>query len=214
MTPARRATVLTLAALAVACGGRGGLPPERPPMVKGPDGRDYYLLDKGKYKAYYDAWGRLDRLAYDSNGDGRPDIIAHHGGGKTPRLIEVDEDFDGRTDRWEDYDKDEKLLKVGASRKGGAPDVWTYPGPDGQPARKEYDEDVDGRIDRAEVFEGGRLVRAELDADRDGRVDRWQSWQAGRLVAEGLDTDGDGQPDRRIRYDASGKVAGLETVRP
>jgi hypothetical protein len=180
--------------------------------VKGPDGRLYHLVGKGPYKAFYDRWGRLQRLEYDANGDGRPDQIAHHDGARTPRTIEVDEDHDGTVDRWEDYDAAGKLTRVGTSRRGRGPDVWTTAGPDGQPARREYDEDGDGRPDRAETLQAGALRGVEIDQDRDGRPDRWQSWDRGRLVAEELDTDRDGQPDRRLRYGEDGRVLGLDPV--
>lgn len=208
----RRTALAALAIVAVACGGRRGLPPEVPPIVKGPDGREYHLVVKGPYKAFYDLWGHLARIEYDSNGDGRADRIAHHDGARTPRLIEVDEDFDGRIDRWEDYDEQGKLVKVGASRRGQGPDVWAYPGPGDVPSRKDYDEDGDGKADRTERLEGGRIAGVELDADRDGRIDRWQEWRAGRLVAEDLDTDGDGRPDRRLRYGDAGRVLGVERL--
>jgi hypothetical protein len=194
------------------CGARGGLPPGRPPLVQAPDGKKYYLLDRGPYKAFYDRSGHLERIEYDSNKDGRPDQIAHHRGERHARLLEVDEDLDGRIDRWEDYDAQGALVKVGASRRGGRPDVWVFPGPDGQARRKEYDEDGDNRVDRAEELLGGRAVKVELDTDRDGRMDRWQEWPAGRLAEERLDTDGDGQPDRRLRYGARGEILDLEPV--
>jgi hypothetical protein len=197
---------------AAACGGRGGRPPEVPALIKGPDGREYRLIERGRYKAYYDAWGRLERIEYDQNGDGRTDHIAHHDGAKSPRLIEIDEDFDGSIDRWEDYDAAGTLVKVGASRRGRGPDVWSFPGPDSLPARKEYDDDGDGRIDRVEILQAGRIARVELDADRDGRIDRWQEWRDGRLVSEDLDTDRDGRPDRRLHYTSSGGVARLERL--
>jgi hypothetical protein len=200
-------------AIAVACGGRGGLPPEVPPLAKGPDGKEYHMVARGPYKAYYDRWGRLQFIEQDSNGDRRPDRIAHHAGAKTPHLIEVDEDFDGRVDRWEEYDATGKLVKVGLTRRGGGPDLWVFPGAEsGVPIRKEYDEDGDGRVDRAEVLQAGRVVRVELDTDRDGRMDRWQEWRGGRLVAEDLDTDRDGRPDRRLRYGAKGQLLGLEKL--
>ena len=66
------------------CGARGGLPPPRPPTVTGPDGQTYHLVDKGPYKAFYDAWGRLQRIEYDSNGDGKPDQIARYDGRRHP----------------------------------------------------------------------------------------------------------------------------------
>ena len=208
----RRGLALAGVALGAACGGRGGLPPEIPPLVKGQDGREYRLVEKGPYKAFYDTWGRLDRIDYDQNGDGRADHIAHHDGAKTPHLIEVDEDFDGKVDRWEDYDKDGALVKVGTSRHGKGPDLWVIPGPGGALAGKEYDDDRDGKIDRVETLDGGRIVKVEIDADRDGRMDRWQEWRGGRLASEDLDTNGDGKPDRRLRYDATGSVRSLEPL--
>jgi hypothetical protein len=212
-TLALPAALLLTASCAGRCGARGGLPPERPPTVTGPDGQKYHLLDRGAYKAYYDRWGRLQRLEYDSNGDGRPDQIAHHEGQKMPRTIEVDQDFDGRTDRWEDYDPAGNLAKVGTSRRGKGPDVWTSADAQGQVVRREYDEDGDGKPERWERLQGGLVTRVEIDSDRDGRPDRWQGWRAGRLEDEELDTDHDGRPDRRIRY-ADGKVVGLDPVAP
>jgi hypothetical protein len=194
------------------CGARGGLPPVGPPLVQAPDGKRYFLLDRGPYQAFYDRAGHLQRIEYDSNKDGRPDQIAHHRGEHHARLLEVDEDFDGRIDRWEDYDADGKLVKLGASRHGRGPDVWIYAGADGQPRRKEYDEDGDGRVDRAEELSAARVTRVELDADHDGRMDRWQQWPQGRLTEEEIDTDGDGRPDRRLRYGKRGEVVALEPI--
>ena len=212
-------TVRALALLAAAlltgcagqCGARGGLPPPRPPTVKGPDGQVYHLVDKGPYKAFYDRWGRLQRIEYDSNGDGRADHVARHDGRKRPYQVDVDVDFDGRPDRWERYDDEGRLLRVGAaSGPERAPDVWEVPGPGGETARREHDADGDGVPERVEVLEAGRVAQVQLDADRDGRIDRWQEWRDGRLAGEDLDTDGDGRPDRRLRYDARGKVQSVE----
>jgi hypothetical protein len=211
----RRAAVLLLgvaAALGAACGGHDGLPPQSPPRVKGPDGKEYYLLDRGPAKAFYDPAGRLQRLEYDSNGDGRSDILAHHRGAKLPSLLEVDADYDGDVDRWEDYDTAGRLLKVGTSRRGRGPDVWTYPGANDQPARRDYDDDLDGSIERVESFRAGHVVHVELDGDRDGRFDRWQTWESGRLSAEELDTNADGRADRRVGYGANGKILGVERL--
>jgi hypothetical protein len=172
MRIARRAVPLVLAACSFACarqcGGLGGGPPAGVPTVKDADGKEYFLVDKGPYKAFYDHWGRLERIEYDKNGDGRPDHIAHYQGGRTARLLEVDEDGDGYVDRWEYYDGDAVLSKTGRARHGHRPDTWTYPGADGQPRRIEYDDDGDGVVERAELFENGRLVAVELDTSRDG----------------------------------------------
>jgi hypothetical protein len=196
------------------CGARGGLPPAGMPVFTGADGQQYLLLDKGPYKAYYDRWGRLQRLEYDSNHDGRPDQVALHDGAKVPREIQVDQDFDGKTDRWERYSPSGQLERVGTTKTGGRPDTWATTGTDGSLARMEYDQDGDGKIERAELLKDGLVSAVEIDADRDGRIDRWQAWEKGRLTDETLDTDGDGAPDRRIRYDPRGRVAGLEPLPP
>jgi hypothetical protein len=197
-----------------ACGGRGGLPPELPPVVKGPDGREYLLLERGAYKGFYDKWGRLQRIDYDSNADGKADNVAHHDGEKSPHLLEVDEDFDGRFDRWEDYNPAGQLIKVGVSRKHlGHPDLWLTPGPGSLPVKKEYDDNGDMRVDRVEVLRAGLIVRVELDSDGDGRMDRFQDWSTGRLASEDLDTNGDAKADRRIVYGENGRVLRLETLR-
>ncbi len=198
-----------------ACGGRGGLPPSPLPMVKDPDGRMYYLLDRGEYRGYYGGDGQIARVEYDSNKDGRADYIAHYGPNRQIRLIEVDEDYDAWIDRWEYYDANGKLEKVGRWRRTkGKPDIWRFPGKDGIPVRIEYDEDGDGRVDRVEILEDGQTVRIEIDADRDGRMDRWQVWQKGRLASEELDTKGTGEPDRRLVYGAAGNILRVERVTP
>jgi hypothetical protein len=211
-----RIWILTAALLGTGCAGHcgalGGLPPERPPILKGPDGSVYHLVGRGPYKAFYDRWGRLQRLEYDQNGDGRADRIAHYDGTRFPRTIEVDEDFDGVFDRWEDYDDAGRLVKVGTSRRGHGPDMWTALNQQGEPVRREYDDDGDGRPERFEYLQRGQVIRVELDTDRDGRIDRWQEWRAGRLISEEVDTDGDGRPDQRIRYGEGGNVLGLEAI--
>lgn len=213
----RAAPVLAAALLAASCAGqcgaRGGLPPPRPPTVQGPDGQKYYLVDKGAYKAFYDRWGRMQRIEYDSNGDGKADHIARHDGRHRPYQMDVDSDFDGRTDRWERYDDEGRLLKVGTAREPGrAPDLWTIAATAGEPERREHDPDGDGVIDRVEVIRAGRVAEVQVDSDRDGRMDRWQRWEQGRLLSEDLDTDRDGKPDRTVRYDPRGKVLALEPV--
>ena len=170
-------------------------------------------MDKGAYKAFYDAWGRLQRIEYDSNGDGRPDHTALHAGKQHPYEIDVDSDFDGKTDRWELYDDEGKLVKVGTAKAPGlAPNLWTSATAPGQPERREHDEDGDGRMERIEVTREGRVAEVQVDGDRNGRIDRWQRWENGRMLSEDLDTDADGKADRTVRYDPRGKVLGLEPI--
>ena len=218
MRRARSTLLLCGAVLASACGGRacigrGGLPPEPLPTVKRSDGREYRVLDKGAWKGYYDGQGRLAIVEYDSDGDGRPDYIAHYDERRQIRLIEVDEDHDGWVDRFEYYDAAGALEKVGRWRKQrGRADEWTYRGPDGRVSRIEYDDDGDGVPERAEILKDGAVVRVELDTDRDGHPDRWQVWDHGRLVSEELDTDGDGRPDRRLVFGPRGRLLRVEHI--
>ena len=218
MTRTPRALLLLLAALGAACGGRGcggtgGLPPSGLPTVKRGDGREYRVLDKGPWKGYYDGQGRIAIVEYDSDGDGRPDYIAHYDERRQIRLIEVDEDHDAWVDRFEHYDAAGVLEKVGRWRKQrGRADEWTYRGPDGRPARIEYDDDGDGTPERAETLKDGVVVRVEADSDRNGRPDRWQSWDRGRLVAEELDTDSDGRPDRRLVFGPRSQLLRVERL--
>ncbi len=196
-----------------ACGGSGGLPPERLPLVKRGDGRTYHFLDKGAWKGYYDEAGRLAVAEYDSTNHGRADTIAHYDENRRIRLIEVDEDLDGWVDRFEYYDAAGRLEKVGRCRKQqGRPDEWIYRGPDGRAARIEYDDDGDGKPERADVVKGGIVVGTETDSDRDGRMDRWQGWTAGHLTSEEVDTDKDGKPDRRLVYGPTGKLLRMERL--
>jgi len=221
MRTARGASLVFLALLLAsacgdrACGGRGGLPPGRLPMVERGDGRMYHLLDKGDWKGFYDEEGRIAVVEYDSNGNGLADHIAHYDERRQIRLLEVDEDHDSWVDRWEHYDEAGVLIKVGRWRKQpGHADEWTFRSPDGQLARIEYDDTGDGEVDRTEVFEDGIIVRVESDSDGDGQVDRWQHWDVGRLASEELDTTGDGTPDRRLVFGPEARVTKVEPIAP
>lgn len=211
----RRHLLLPAALFAAAgCGGQGNDPPVPPPILKGPDGQRRHVLDRGRYRALYDRWGRLERIEHDSNGDGRPDRILRHDGAKSPRRVEIDADFDGRMDRYEDFTPEGVLHRYSVLEADGRPRLWTAVAADGSPLRYEYDQDADGRTERAEVVVGGRVGRVELDTDRDGRVDRWQEWENGRVSAESLDTDADSRPDRRLRYGPDGRILRVEPVAP
>ena len=183
-----------------------------PAPRRGRDGVKRYLDDKGAYKAWYDYWGRLERIEYDQNGDGHPDHIAHYQGGRTPKMIEMDEDDNGLMDRWEYYDDAGVLIKLGDARTGRGPDAGPISGRARQARRIEYDEDRDGQFERAELFEEGRVVGVELDTNRDGKTDRWQRWVNGKMRGEDIDTDGDGKADRRLAYDDKGHILGVQKI--
>ena len=137
--------------------------------------------------AYDPDTGRLIRLDYDSNRDGRPDMAASMEGA-TVRVVEIDADHDGLVDRWEYF---EPPGNASGSAKGDSP----------QPARIERVSRRGTIIVRREGYEAGELAWVREDRDADGRVDRWETYAAGALSTVDLDTTGSGRPDRRLRYD-------------
>jgi hypothetical protein len=162
---------------------------------------------RGGVEPLYDSTtGRLIQLAYDSNRNGIMDTWTEMDGAKAVRSF-ADQNEDGRIDRWEYYDAEARLVKVGFSRKDdGQPDAWAYASGDGALERMELSSVADeARIDRWEFYEGeGRvtplLARAEEDTNHDGRPDRWETYRAGELATVAWDFTADGVPDRRVTY--------------
>jgi hypothetical protein len=146
---------------------------------------------QGRVEPSYDqSTGKLTRLAYDSNNDGKHDTWAFMDGATLIRL-EADENQDGRIDRWEFYRAD--------ATKGAKQ----------QPERIERSTRFDDQVSRREFFENGVMVRVEEDTDANGRIDKWETYSGGTLVLLALDTQGRGRPDRRLVYNADG---GLEKI--
>ena len=89
-------------------------------------------------KSEYNESGRLTRLTYDRNGDGKIDTFGYMDGSRVVR-IEVDENGDGKIDRWE-YHADPK----GSNGSAGST---------GTSAADAVDVTLE-RIDRATKFDG------------------------------------------------------------
>jgi hypothetical protein len=138
--------------------------------------------------------GRLEKITYDRNGDGKVDAWTVMNGTTLVRA-ELDDNFDGVVDRWEFY-----APSTGQAVSAG-PAVLT---------RVEISARPDGKVSRREFYEHGIRTRAEEDTDGDGRVDKWETWSNGVLTAVALDTRGRGRPDRRLVYDAGGAAPRLE----
>lgn len=150
--------------------------------------------------------GRLQVLNYDSDGDGKVDTISHMDGARVLR-IEIDRDEDGRIDRWEYYDANQKLEKVGFSRPGdGKEDAWSSARQDGSIARIDISLARDGKVTRREYYEKDTVVRAEEDGDGNGTFDKWETYDGGRLASVAFDTLHRGKPDRRLVYGADGSA--------
>jgi hypothetical protein len=148
--------------------------------------------------------GKLQLLKYDSNGNGKVDTFSYMDGARVLR-IEIDNDEDGKIDRWEYYGPDQKIEKVGFSRlRDGKEDAWSYDGPDGSIVRIDVSTKRDGRVTRIEHYDHEKLLAAEEDSREDGRIDKWETYDGDRLASVAFDTEHRGTPDRRLVYGSDG----------
>ena len=145
--------------------------------------------------------GRLEKLAYDRNGDGREDAWAFMDGTRLLRA-ELDDNFDGRVDRKE-------LYASGASdeRAGGTAVIQGQ----GVLTRVELLSAATGTAFREETYHEGVLARAEEDTDGDARTDKWERYEEGALTSVAFDTERRGTPNRRLVYARDGGAPQIET---
>lgn len=169
---------------------------------------------KGKYDQ---KTGKLSEITYDKDKNGRVDTWVDMDGSR-PISARIDSDEDGQIDRWEYYNQNGVLLRVGESRaKSGSVDMWAYMGADGTPERVEFVEvsNVTGKegIVRRDHYQGGVKVRGEEDTDGDGVIDRWETFAGGRLRTVEFDDEKkrDGRPVQRMTYDDRGALIAIET---
>ena len=136
--------------------------------------------------------GKLTKLSYDANSNGKPDTWAFMDGVKLVRL-EADENEDSLIDRWEYYPVGEGVTSA-----------------KGPPERIERATHGDGKVSRREFFEAGALARIEEDVDGNGGIDKWETYAGGALALMALDTTGGGKPDRRLIYKPDGSLDHIE----
>jgi antitoxin component YwqK of YwqJK toxin-antitoxin module len=154
-----------------------------------------------KVDATYDKTsGKLVQLTVNAVKDGKPNIYSYMDGTRFLR-IEIDNDEDGKIDRWEYYGSNQKIEKVGMSRSNdGKQDSWAYQAPDGTVSKIEMSTHRDGKVNRIEFYEKGALARVEEDTDGDGRPDKWETYENGTLATAAFDTTHSGAPDKTIDY--------------
>lgn len=156
--------------------------------------------DRSVIARYDQQTGDLRQLTLNHGRDDKPGITSYMDGTKFVR-IEIDENKDGKIDRWEYYGRDQKLDHIGVSRsEDGKEDAWVFRGPDGAIARVQISTRRDGITNRTEFFEHGVLARAEEDTTGDGRIDKWEHYEAGELVSASFDTTGAGKPTTSVDY--------------
>ena len=135
--------------------------------------------------------GRLASVDVDRDKDGRFEARAFMDGTHIQR-IEIDDNADGKPERWEYYGPD----------AAGSGDVIL---------RAEEASETTGKVSRWEYFDHGQVARVDEDVDEDGRVDKWEQYRAGRLASVELDLSGSGKPERRLTYAQDGTVT-AETI--
>jgi hypothetical protein len=165
--------------------------------------------------AKYDArTGKLQRLVFDSDADGRNDAVGNMDGARVTS-IETDSTRNGVTDRWDFFDSAGRLASVGLSRQDdGIMDAVAIYGANQQLLRLNVSTHRDGRFDRTEFYELGILARAEEDTDGDGRIDKWESHRPNprgspgepptRVSMVAFDDSATGRPTRRLIYAPDG----------
>jgi hypothetical protein len=163
--------------------------------------------------------GRLKRIEFDTTKDGRNDAVGIMDGTRVER-IEVDEDEDGKIDRWEFYDEHRRLQRIGFSRhNNGAIDALAFYGGDGELQRIEMSTRADGHFDRVEYYQSESLARVEEDTNGDGRTDKWETYavrahatpnQSPSIATAAFDDSFRGKANRRLVYGEQGTVPRVE----
>ncbi len=168
-------------------------------------------LRKTTIPTYDKTTGKLKQLTLDYNKNGVIDTWTDMDGAR-PVFTKQDRNEDGKMDRWEYFDANAKLIKVGFSRRDdGKPDAWAYSGADGKVERIDVSYTSDeNRIDRREFYENDALVRSEEDTNADGRPDKWETYVNGGVKTAAFDDDKDGRADRRFTYEGA-TLAFVET---
>lgn len=94
-------------------------------------------------RAEYDNVGQLRQLVFDASRNGRNDAVAETEGFRIASIA-VDLDEDGKVDRWDFYDEERQLEKMGFSRsKDGTMDAVVYFARDGTVERAEVSPEGD-----------------------------------------------------------------------
>ena len=179
-------------AIVSGCSQPADAPPPTTP-IEMPKGTD-------QMKPEYDAAGKLTKLEYDRDKDGKADAWGYMDGTAVVR-VEVDENGDGKVDRWEYHQP--------AASNGSAAPVPTA-GVDRTVERIERATRFDGKVSRKEFFTEGVLSKVEEDTNGDGRPDKWETYTNGSLSLLALDTQGRGAPDRRLVYRPDGSLDHME----
>jgi O-antigen ligase len=179
------------------------------------------IVRDGVKAQYHETTGRLRLLEFDADKNGAADSVAHMDGARV-LFIEVDDNEDGKVDRWDYYGPEREIEKTGLARAGdGKLDTWFVHGSDGLVERVEVSTRRDGVANRVEYYDAGRLVRSEEDTNADGQTDKWETYRllpggnpanpfAYAVATAAFDFSARGRPERRFVYSPAGGIERVE----
>jgi hypothetical protein len=105
-----------------------------------------YRISKDEYK-----------LAIDTNGDGRPDVVKTYNDNQVVQ-IESDRNFDGQVDLVQEYSHGDLIREI-------------------------HDDDFDGKAEKTEEFRHGKLAIVERDPQERGYIDIVEYYDdSGKLI--------------------------------
>jgi len=135
----------------------------------------------------------------DAKKDGKPNIYSYMDGTKFVR-IEIDNDEDGKIDRWEYYGAESETAESRVSRGTMATSTrGRMRRPTAQSGKVEVSTLRNGKVDRTEFYEKGVMVRAQVESD--GTQDRQVGNLRRRFIGHcAFDTKRTGSPIERIDY--------------
>ena len=147
---------------------------------------------------------RLVRRERDTNGDGRPDVVVHHGSDGRPTRREESSRMDGRFDTVTHY-RDGRLARRESDTDGdGRPDLLAEYDDQERPARTESLLAPDRKM--VQVYADGRLSREEWRRLPDDRVETRLTYADGRVMEKEEDSTGGGVLDVVSLFDEQGRV--------
>ncbi|MBL8602916.1 MAG: hypothetical protein JNK72_13410 [Myxococcales bacterium] len=163
--------------------------------------------------------GRLNRVDYDANNDGRYDTTDQVGQDGRVLLRLTDRDWNSIPEHWEQLDAHGRRTAAwdDANQDSAAERFRAYD-PAGRVTEEGTDANGDGLYEVNKIFntrwpEGAHPVRIERDDNRDGIFERRETYtREGVLRAVNLDTNGDGIRDHLtlMRPDGSVRKEGFD----
>jgi hypothetical protein len=142
--------------------------------------------------------GLPEHAEADTNQDRKIDLWVQYENRGEIREIAYDRDGDGRPEEWEIFEAGAMIARHRDTVGNGLPDHWSQYGADGTLLETHRDTDADGRPDLwSSYYPDASLRSVAYDTTSTGNPDLWCNYsEMGEVISIETDTDGDGKPDR------------------